>query len=72
MTREKCKVILPIIQAFANGENVEYYDSLQITGAFTRGMWRTADNIGFGRPVCDYRIINKDDSIMYFGFRKNI
>ena len=65
MTREKCKAILPVIEAFANGEHIEFYDSLQITGTFTRGCWKTADNIGFGRPVSDYRMI-KDGKVIYF------
>jgi hypothetical protein len=66
MTREKCKAILPVIEAFANGEHIEFYDSLQITGTFTRGAWKTADNIGFGCSVDYYRMI-KDGEVIYFG-----
>jgi len=67
MTREKCKAMLPIIEAFANGENIEFYDSLQIVGA-TRGEWKTAENIGFGARVEDYRLITKDNEIVYFKY----
>lgn len=66
MTRDKCKAILPVIQAFANGEHIEFYDSMQITGTFTRGMWKTAENIGFGRSVDYYRMI-KEGKTIYFG-----
>ena len=66
MTREKCKEILPVIEAFANGEHVEFYDSLQITSAFTRGVWKTAENIGFGCSVKRYRMI-KNHEVIYFG-----
>jgi len=69
MTREKCKAILPIIEAFANGEHVEYFDSLQITGTFTRGKWKTANDIGFGRSVDYYRVI-KDGKEIYFGEKR--
>ncbi len=65
MTREQCKALLPVIQAFANGEQIEFYDSLQITGTFTRGAWKTASNIGFGCSVDTYRMI-KDNKIIYF------
>lgn len=65
MTREKCKKILPVIEAFVNGECIEFYDSLEITGTFTRGQWKTAENIGFGRSVNDYRMV-KNDKIIYF------
>ena len=66
MTREKCKQMLPIIQAFAEGEHIDFYDSLQIVGTFKRGAWKTADNIGFGASVDSYRMI-KDGKIIYFG-----
>jgi hypothetical protein len=65
MTREKCKAILPIIQAFANGEHVEFYDSSQISRTFTRGVWKTADNIGFGCSVDNYRIIKNGEPIYF-------
>ena len=58
MTREKANQMLPIIQAFANGETIEYWDSMQITGN-GRGMWKTAENIGMGAPVSYYRM-NKE------------
>jgi hypothetical protein len=66
MTREKCKNILPVIEAFANGENIEFYDDSQITGTFSRGEWKTTDDIGFGRPTNYYRMI-KNNEIIYFG-----
>lgn len=65
MTREKCKQMLPIIQAFANGEHIEYYDSSKITGTFKRGAWVTAENIGFGSSVDNYRMV-KNGEIIYF------
>lgn len=68
MTREKCKAMLPIIEAFANGETVEFYDSLNIKDG-KRGHWRTADNIGFGARIESYRIVKKDGEIIYFGDR---
>lgn len=58
--------MLPIIEAFANGENVQYYDSLQITGTHTRGEWKTAENIGFGAPIESYRIL-KGKKVINFG-----
>jgi hypothetical protein len=66
MTRKECKAILPVIEAFANGEHIEFYDYLQITGTFTRGLWKTADNIGFGCSVDYYRMIKNGETI-YFG-----
>lgn len=56
MNREKCKAILPVIQDFANGEHIEYYDPFHIwENERGRGAWKTADNIGFGQPVNYYR-----------------
>jgi O6-methylguanine-DNA--protein-cysteine methyltransferase len=69
MTRNQCKAIMPVIQAFANGEHIEFYDSLQVTGTFTRGAWKTADNIGFGRAVDYYRMI-KNGEVIYFGDKR--
>lgn len=67
MTRNQCKEMLPVIQAFADGEHIEYWDSLQIVGTWTRGAWKTADNsVGFGRPAEYYRMV-KDGEIIYFG-----
>lgn len=48
MTRDEAKRLLPIIQAFAKGEDVQHrnYD----------GVWEVAENFSFtGRPE-DYRI----------------
>ena len=66
MTREKCKAMLPIIEAFANGEYIEFFDSLQITQSFTRGVWKVADDIGFGASIDCYRMI-KNNEVIYFG-----
>jgi hypothetical protein len=71
MTREKCKQMLPVIQAFVDGEHIEYWDSMQITGTFSRGMWKTAENIGMGAHVGSYRMI-KMGNIHYFDGRPNI
>ena len=68
MTREKCKAILPVIKAFAEGEHIEFWDYMVITGTFSRGAWRTADNIGFGAAVSSYRMI-KDGKVIYFDKR---
>ena len=65
MTREQCKAILPVIEAFANGEHVEFYDSQHIVGN-SRGAWRTAENIGFGRSIDVYRMI-KNNEVIHFG-----
>ena len=40
MTKEVCKVLLPLFVAFAKGEKVEYCDH--------KGIWMQADSIGFG------------------------
>lgn len=61
MTRKQYKLILPVIEAFANGENVQFYDSLEITGTFTRGAWKTAESIGFNRPIEYYRMIKNGE-----------
>lgn len=69
MTREQCKNTLPIIEAFANGEHIEYWDSLEIVGTFQRGKWKTADySIWTGIPPSNYRMI-KDGMIYYFDGR---
>lgn len=49
--------MLPIIEAFANGAIVEYYDVHSIALNGKRGMWKTAENIGFGEDPNKYRII---------------
>jgi hypothetical protein len=65
MTRKQCRDILPVIQAFAEDEHIEFYDSLQIVSTFKRGAWKTAENIGFGASMDTYRMI-KDGKIIYF------
>lgn len=71
MTRQKCKAILPVVQAFAEGKHVEYWDSMQIVSTFQRGMWKTADDIGFGSSVSDYRLI-EDGMVHYFDGRPSV
>lgn len=71
MTRNQCKAILPVIQAFANNEHIEYWDSFQIVGTFRSGMWKTSDNIGFGVGVSNYRMI-KNGMVHYFDGRESI
>lgn len=68
MTREQCKRILPVIEAFSNGEHIECWDNLEIVGSTQRGLWRTADNIGFGASPSYYRMI-KGGMIYYFDGR---
>ena len=69
MTREQCKIIMPVIEAFANGEHIEYWDSLEIVGPFQRGKWKTEDySLGFGVHPSHYRMI-KDGMIHYFDGR---
>jgi hypothetical protein len=67
MTREKAKQMLPIIEAFGDGANIEFWDSMQITGN-GRGMWRTAEDIGMGAPVSYYRWITMG-KVFYFDGR---
>lgn len=69
MTRDMCKFILPVIQAFADGEYIEYWDNTQLVGLSGRGMWKTSDNIGFGVNISRYRMI-KDDTAYYFDGRE--
>ena len=57
MTREQCKVMLPVIEAFANGEHIEFRDCY--------GNWQSANNIGFGANLDQYRMI-KDGVTTYF------
>lgn len=69
MTREQCNAMLPIIEAFANGEHIEFFDSLKISETHKRGEWVTAKNIGFGCSVDYYRMI-KNGEVIYFGKTK--
>lgn len=71
MTKEQCKKLLPVIQAFANGEDIEYWDALQIVGTFQRGMWKKSENMGFGTVCSNYRMI-KMGKIYYFDGRAPI
>ena len=67
MTREKCKQMLPLIQAFADGEDIEYYDSFQLhqDDDFKQGAWVKTENLGVGGNISSYRMI-KDGKIIYF------
>ena len=47
MTREQAKVLLPIIQAFAEGKTIEYCNN---------GNWVEQENFGFMDNVWNYRI----------------
>lgn len=62
--------MLPVIEAFANGEHIEFWDRFEIVDTFRRGKWVTADDIGFGASVSSYRMI-KDGMIHYFDGRPN-
>jgi hypothetical protein len=70
MTREKCKQMLPIIEAFANGDHIEYWDSMRIVEN-GRGMWTNAEDIGMGASISYYRMI-KMGNIYYFDGRPSI
>lgn len=48
MTREYAKQLLPIIQAFAEGEEIEYLN--------IEGKWTTADYPGFSSDPERYRV----------------
>lgn len=50
MTREEAKVLLPIIQAFAEGKTIEYCNN---------GNWVEQENFGFMDNVWNYRIKSK-------------
>ncbi len=71
MTREQCKELLPVIQAFSEGECIEFWDNLEIVGTHRRGKWKTSDNIGFGVSPSNYRMI-KHGMIHYFDGRPAI
>jgi hypothetical protein len=71
MTRKQCIKILPVITAFAEGKHIEYWDSMQIVGTFKRGMWKTADNIGFGVGCSNYRMI-ENGVVHYFDGRPSV
>jgi hypothetical protein len=71
MTREHSKLMLPIIQAFSEGECIEYWDNLEIVSSFQRGMWKTSDSIGFGVSTSYYRMI-KNGMIYYFDGRPSV
>ena len=47
MTKEEAKVLLPIIQAFAEGKTIEYCNN---------GNWVEQENFGFMDNVWNYRI----------------
>ena len=52
MTREEAKVLLPIIQAFAEGKAIEYCNN---------GNWVEQENFGFMDNVWNYRIKSKSE-----------
>ena len=50
MTREEAKELLPIIQAFAEGKRIEFFDGK---------IWIELDEYGFNASSNDYRIISE-------------
>lgn len=66
MTKQNIIDCMPIFNAIINGKNVQIYDSIELHGN-CRGYWKTVDNWGFGASdLTNYRIKNKDNSIIYF------
>ena len=65
MTRKKCIAMLPIIQAFAAGEHIQYYDNTNIENDRWVGRWVTAEDIGFGMPVHYYRAIRNGEPFYF-------
>ena len=51
MTREKAKELLPIIQAFAEGKTIQYYDSLMDIAD-----WEDCENPNFENLTYKFRI----------------
>ena len=51
MTREEAKVLLPIIQAFAEGKTIQYYDSL-----IDIADWEDCENPNFENLTYKFRI----------------
>ena len=51
MTREKAKELLPIIQAFAEGKTIQYYDSLMDIAD-----WEDCENPDFENLTYQFRI----------------
>ncbi len=49
MTKEDAKKLYPIIQAFAEGKTIEYYNPIE-------HKWETVEDPAFGGNVKDYRI----------------
>lgn len=70
MTRNKAKECLPIIEDFANGEDIEIWDTSNLI-RHKRGWWVKADIIGFGAgDIKHYRKV-KDGIIYWYDGRPN-
>ena len=66
MTRKMAIRVLPIIQEFANGADIQYYDSAYLNEKGTRGKWVSSENIGFGNAnPSAYRMVT-DKGYVYF------
>ena len=70
MNRNHCSQIYPIIKLFGEGANIEFWDSTWLGSSNKRGVWRTAENIGFAMPLDYYRQILPDGSVKYFGEKR--
>jgi len=62
MNRDRVKQLLPIIQAFAEGKNIEYY--------LGDGSWVKATNIDFSDNLESYRI-KPEPEVIYVNCLKN-
>lgn len=49
MTRERCKELLPVMMAFADGEAIEY------RGRYANATWRDCDDSAWAGDI-DYRV----------------
>lgn len=67
MTRNKAAKMLQLIQDFSEGKNVQYYDSMEIIGTFTRGCWKTATDLSLGLGLNYYRLVGINGEIIYYG-----
>jgi hypothetical protein len=68
MTRNQCKIVLPVIMAYIEGKHLQYYDAINLHGNY-RGWWTTPSEgmgVGFLTNLALYRIKNPDGSFEYF------
>ena len=68
MTRKTTAELLPIMEAFAKGKKVLVYDNSALSNVwpYERGVWVELTNIGFGRPLEWYKIV-EDEKEDVFG-----